>query len=162
MSADKFSIGFVVYEVLPAADATVAGNWISNGKWDDGCAAFSKGDVRWGENAAQITGCLENNSKSSIKDTEGYLMEVSLWRNGGNRLFEEISIEREDRGFFCQRWMLSVNKPEGDGHFECYWRHTNAQPIRQGRLFNNGDLSAIEVIVPGSRLHFFLTTRGRK
>ncbi|MCM0755098.1 hypothetical protein M7784_07530 [Desulfovibrio aminophilus] len=85
---------------------------------------------------------------------EGPLMEVGLWREDNN-LYEEISMEREDGNFIFQRWTLHTND-EHDGRL-CYWRKTNFKIQKHLNLLGN-DINVIEVIIPETRMHIFLTT----
>ena len=104
--SENYEEGFVEYTVtyeLPSG--------FSFSGWDDGYIVFSKGekllkdilcDIK-DKNPAEI---FEDKVKG-INGVQGYLMEVDLWRHKDG-VYEEISVEREDRGFLVQQWKLDT------------------------------------------------------
>jgi len=129
-------------------------------EWNDGYAAFSRGEVR-------LTGVpnikvpdLSNEKVSGVNGVEGYLMELNLWRHDGEGIFEEIIIEREDGGYFCQYWKLNTKSTTRETN--CYYRQAETFPRKTigGRkpLFADNEMRSLECIVPEHRLHFFITT----
>ena len=160
MKNNDYKDGFVTYTMKFSIDDTDLESW------DDGYLAFSNTELRINDkllNGLKLEDIL--NGSSSVNGVEGYLMEVDLWRHEGG-VYKEISIEREDRGFLVQRWSLHTNikeneKPDG---YKCYYRKVNTlprRPIADGaRLFGDGELQSVEVIVPKRRLHFFITIPG--
>jgi len=165
MSSSEFQDGFITYESgirKPGDFGTIAAQ-----EWDNGYLAFSNREIRWRErNGHPLIDLFEGKADGKIQDVKGYLMEVGLWRSENDRMFEEVCIEREDRGLFFQRWILitagfKLEKPTD----YCYYR--KAQTMAGGwhskkhRIFENKDLKSIEVVVPKTRLHFFITTGGK-
>lgn len=169
MRYKDFKEGFVAYTVaheLPP-DFSLDG-------WDDGYIAFSNKEFPVNnkikgmpfKDIIKVRYNKGNLPPDALKDAEGYLMELDLWRHKDG-VYEEISIEREDRGFLVQHWKLYADGKEGDGYeatgnkgkFNCYyyWRVAETKP-RGNSIFK--DLKSIEVVYPEHRLHFFLTVGG--
>lgn len=150
--AEDFKEGFVTYTVtyeLPS-------DFSFNG-WDDGYAAFSMGEKRMKDIKERDFLELVQDRVTGINGVEGYLMEVDLWRSNSDRSYEEISIEREDKGFLVHQWKLETNTTNNSN---CYWRFAETQP-RGNSILNKESLKSIEVIVDEHRLHFFITTSVR-
>lgn len=126
--------------------------------WEDGYLAFSNREVRLAAISRGDRGMLsEGRIKENRLALNGYLMEAGLWRadkESGNIV--DVCLEREDDRFLVQRWELDMQTTRGD---VCYWRRHDKLPIKKGSLFER-ELGAIEVIMPESRLHFFLTIGG--
>ena len=127
--------------------------------WRDGYATFSRGEVRLAMLGSHTAAHLWEERVNNLPDCEGFLMEMDLWRDDGKGTYEEISIEREDDGFFCQYWRLEMS---GNKQANCYFRRAKTEPRRPlgGRpsLFGEGELLSWECVVPEHRLHFFITT----
>lgn len=131
--------------------------------WDDGCIAFSRGEVPLADIADLGAPNLWNERAKGIEGVEGYLMEFDLWRHDAKGIFEEISIEREDGGFICQHWWLDTGETK---ETNCYYRQAKTlarrpirHPIGREALFDGaGLLLSLECIMPDHRLHFFITT----
>lgn len=151
MANNKFEKGFVSYTVTSKVPDNLSFN-----SWADGYIAFSKGEMRLNEIKYRDFSELIKNRITGISGVDGYVMEINLWKSNGDGSYEEISIEREDKGFFIQSWKLSKN--EIDDGIMCYYREVNTQP-RGNSIFK--ELKAIEVIVPEYRLHFFITKGGK-
>jgi hypothetical protein len=175
MSRDKnpkkpFSAGYLEYEVKIAASPDEVINLLGKdgfSGWHDGYVAFSKGEKRLKGDTLKASNLNTLLTKppedNGLKDVEGYLMEIDLWRTNGGWSYEEISIEREDRGFFCQKWTLYTSLEAFQAHsqpncYYCYYRQAETMPILQEKLFDKDDLLSMEVIVPAQRLHFFITS----
>lgn len=127
--------------------------------WQDGYIAFSRGEARLSEIGDATAARLWEEKVNNLPDCEGFLMEMNLWRDNGGNVFEEISLEHEDDGFFCQYWRLE--KAGGD-QANCYCRQAKTSPRLtfgdRKSLFAEGELSSWECIAPEHRLHFFITT----
>lgn len=123
--------------------------------WHDGYVAFSMGEKRLKDIKDKDFAELIKGRVNDISGVEGYLMEVDLWRKNTDGSYEEIYIEREDRGFFLQQWKLSKNR--FDGSKPCYYHDADTQPRSNLKLFGKNELKSIEVIEPEHRLHFFIT-----
>lgn len=149
----EFYEGFIKYQVKFEIE-----DEIELRDWDDGYIAFSNGEKRLKEllsmfSISTISELLQLKF-NPVDGIEGYVVEVDLWRSRNN-VYEEISIEREDRGFLLQHWILSQKELENSK--PCYLREVETLP-RKNSLFKR--LSSIEVIIPEFRLHFFITKEG--
>ncbi len=165
MSVESFREGLIHYSVV-TADSTVKLKehlyTINLNEWTDGCVAFPRGEKRLADMPKDIgIEALAEDEVKSLVGIDGYLMEVDVWREKAG-VYEEIAVEREDRGWFCQKWTLRTGEFKGasEGYFPCYWRVVETMPISKG-LFKNRELTSVEVVVPEERLHFFITKGGR-
>lgn len=126
-------------------------------EWLDGYIAFSKGEVRLNQfTPSSFKGLLEIRNQT-ITGVEGYISEINLWRKLDD-VWEELSIEREDSGFFFQCFLIS-EAPDNQGN--CFFR--KARTFRRENSiidFSEENLESIEVIMPSNRLHFFITAGG--
>lgn len=162
MSSNEFQDGFITYESgLRKPEYFGA---LGEQEWNDGYLAFSNREIRWRERSGHLlSNLLEGKADGKIHGMEGYLMDVGLWRSENDRLFEEICIEREDLGLFFQRWILITAEFE-PGKPNCYYRHAHTMAggghSQNHWVFKTSDLKSIEVVVPETRLHFFITTGG--
>ncbi len=120
----------------------------------DGYLAFSSGEKNLIELESHNLGELSAGKVKNVPGVEGYLIEISLWKNNQDKLFTEISLEREETGWFYQQWTLDTSKV-GTGENKCYYRVVHTITRNSG---NN--LKSIEVICPKTRLHFFITRGG--
>jgi len=151
VNQNAFSDGFIEYHtsLKPLSDAR---SLLQSGDWKDGYAAFSNAEIALDKiSAAQISDAMEGRVQG-IQGVEGYLVETDLWWHT-NEYFEEISIEREDNGFYCQHWKLH-QKPE---NANCYYRSVETLPRNNSTVFKDTPLQSVEVIWPERRLHFFIT-----
>ncbi|MCP4346239.1 MAG: hypothetical protein GY795_12030 [Desulfobacterales bacterium] len=148
----KFEDGFIKYTVQHFENVDELPKEI-NSEWDDGYVSFSKTEKRF-----------EKEDILSLL-TQDDFTEIDLWRKGSD-MYEEIAVEREDRGFFFQHWQLFTKekqKPEGDNICRCYYRNAETvprKPIETKAVFQDNQLNSIEVICPDNRLHFFITAGG--
>jgi len=154
-SDDDFKSGGLVYEADFQDPAPAE---LDLSQWRDGYVAFSRGEKRISELGGVDVESLLSKGSENIPGAQGIVIEIGLWRND-NGVFEEVSIEREDGGFFRQYWRLSE---EADGEeADCYFRHAGTRARkginRPGLFGDEGDLNAVEVIVPKKRLHFYIT-----
>ncbi len=152
-----FEKGFIEYKVSrePAIDQDLTCQ-----DWDDGYLAFSKGEKRLENIDLAKLNDFQNQKVQGIGSVEGYLMEIDLWRSR-NGIYEEIAIERDDTGFYCQKWELDTENKE----FNCYYRRVKTL-VRKAignakEIFKNDELQSIEVVYPEKRLHFFITAGGK-
>lgn len=155
MDKDGFKEGFIIHRSGVFTFDRVIEKIKDFKEWNDGYAAFSSKELRLEELKLPLQD-LEGRVDGKIHDIKGYLMEVGIWREDG-KIAEEVYIEREDRGFYLEQWKLMMDGSSGgsEGH-PCLWRKANVM-AGKGRIFQRGDLSAIEVIVPDYRLHIFLS-----
>lgn len=168
-SEESFLDGFLVFDVKNLQTPAEVAQWLGDGglaSWHNGFLAFSKGEKKLSDVQGKDIKTLFSEKVSDIEGVVGYLMEVGLWRCSNGLLLEEVSIEREDRGFFCQRWSLHTDKSTDGGNtkcYKCYYREAKTQPITRGDkgLFR-GKLSSIEVIVPDRRFNIFITTGSKE
>lgn len=151
LSHNNFQEGYLEYNISNEFPSE-----LSLTEWDDGYLAFSNKEVRLSDFTNLIDFKeLEKNRINNIQgiDLEGYLMEACLWRTKG-RTVEEISVEREDNGFYVQHWKVSLNYIEGA--IPCYFRPIEVEP-RINSIFSDIALYiTYEVVVPSIRMHFFL------
>ncbi len=164
---DNFKQGYLIYSVKENLAVSELSDLIKSLTWDDGFIAFSQGEFRWQGKGFDTIDDLKTllSVRHKGKGYEGYVMEADLWREDGGMLYEELSIERDSTGFFVQHWQLhtSIDTVGDRKAFNCYYRHTHKViPLRQSKLFQKGELSAIEVVVPEFRLHIYLTTKRGK
>ncbi|KJR40059.1 hypothetical protein MCHI_004043 [Candidatus Magnetoovum chiemensis] len=127
--------------------------------WDDGYLSFSTNEFR--RSAPEISGrdleTLMTGAVNGIKDTAGYLLEVDLWRTKSG-VYEEISIEREDKGFLWQKWRLfPYDKIPADREPNCYYRKVKVYTLDNSKVFKPGKTDAIEVVCYEKRMVFFMT-----
>jgi hypothetical protein len=155
MPEHEFEDGHLTYEIateaMPAFDLS---------EWDDGYLAFSNAERRLSELKDLPVSRLLGGKAQGIDGVEGYLMEVGLWRSR-DEVFEELSVEREDRGYFAQRWRLETRPTDGKTA-NCHFRRATTQPRAKGKLFSGSDLRSMEVVCPATRLHFFITCGGNE
>lgn len=172
MSKNDFSDGFVFYEsglkTLSDIDSLIPDFF----RWKDGYIAFANTEMR--VNALKkedVSKIVYTNPVDGIANVKGYVMEMDLWKKDANKgIWEEIALEREDKGFFCQHWKLFAKGKTDDPDFKkadcCYWRKADTlvrKPVgRDSSIFgdtkkNDLVLKTIEVICPKHRLHFFIT-----
>lgn len=162
MRDNAFEGAWLDYEIL-TLNADEAAALLQPSEWDDGFLAFSNTEMRLKDLPRGLSSfdlCCK--SIDGLDGVEGYLMEADLWRRRGE-VFEEISLEREHRCFFFQKW--KVRLVTGKEKSNCYWQLAKTfarTPIGSGKdLFGKGNLlPSIEVIQPETRLHFFITTGG--
>ncbi len=157
---NKFEDGIVGYEIYKVESEKIASLVdIEAFREGGGYIAFSNCEKRLNEIPHKDTSIkdLFVDRCDAIQGVEGFLMEIGLWRDNDG-VFEEISIEREDHGFLFQRWTLAKSPDKVKG-VECFFRNINTT-VRSSRcsIFAEGELGTIEVICPGKRLHFFITT----
>lgn len=157
--------GWLIYNVRQNAAVAEVCDLIRALSWDDGYIAFSKGELRWQGKPLNDTQDLIIlfNHPHKDKDIEGYVMEAGLWRQDGELIYEELSIERDAGGFFTQHWQLHTSKDTiGDKKYlPCYYRYAQkVLPLRQSKIFKKGEIRAVEIIVPDYRLHIYMTTKG--
>lgn len=164
MISPEFQDGYLVYEVKVISEPGSLPPILKQ-HWDDGYVAFSRGEIRWNNFLKNFSGKWTDllTQRHFMKGIEGYIMEIDLWRDEAGILYEELSLEREDGGFLFQLFKLHVDKATlGTDHaFECYYRYCrHAYTISRAKpIFNTGELSFVEVIVPDYRLNIFLTTK---
>lgn len=116
-----------------------------------GYAAFSKGEIRLPDAGLVVNADLLN-ERTALKDCDGYLMELNLWKNEGT-IFEEIAVERTDEGFLTQEWKLDISEIEQGN---CWYRFRKHPVLENSRLYKD-KIETIETIMPKHRLHFFIT-----
>ena len=163
MSNSEYQDGFITYESGIRNPGDLGA--IAAQEWDDGYLAFSNREIRWKDrNGKTLIDLFEGRADGKIDDVEGFLMETGLWRGENNRMFEELCVEREDKGLFVQRWVLLTSGFEPE-KINCYYRdaHTMAGGghSERHRIFGDKELNSIEVVVPEKRLHFFITAGGQ-
>lgn len=165
MNRSEFQNGYLIYDVKIVSDPMYILPVLKE-HWYEGYVAFSKGEMRWSSFVQNFSGEWDKllEGRHSLKGVEGYIMEINLWRDEAGIIYEEFSLEREDNGFFSQRFQLHTDKDTvGERKaMECYYRYCkNAFTITRSKpLFKTGDLNFIEIVVPDFRLNIFLTTRG--
>ncbi len=116
-----------------------------------GFAAFSKGEIKLPRDDFSI-GIDLLNKRTTLKNCDGYLMELNLWENDGT-VYEEIAVERTDEGFLTQTWKLNTTKKENGN---CLYRFRE-HPVLENSMLYGGKIQTIETIMPEHRLHFFIT-----
>jgi hypothetical protein len=155
MLENDFIDGYLVYEVctepVPRFELS---------EWSDGYLAFSNAERRLSELKSVGAAPLLAGRVLGIDGVEGYLMEVNIWRCRDG-VYEELSVEREDRGFYVQRWRLETREPAGKSP-NCYFRPAPTKPRKNSGLFSEDDLRSVEVVCPETRLQFFITCGGSK
>jgi hypothetical protein len=124
-------------------------------QWEQGYLAFSQTEEMFDKSTAKGLYALLDKSGKIESPDKGYLMEVNLWKQDRQCLYE-IAIEREDRGFFVQRWQLHTQGTPAADQMLCYYRE-RPMLARANTVLKNQQLQACEVICPQHRLHFFLT-----
>lgn len=157
MKNNGFIDGFLVYECESKSIENLLKDYDFAG-WDDGYLAFSKGERQLQDIKDKIKDLIKGDKQGKVAGLEGiygYLMEIDLWRKNGD-CPEEISIERDDNGFYCQRWNLFKKVPP-EKYYDCLYRTVDTFP-RRNSIFKDQPLESIEVIVPQNRFHFFITT----
>jgi len=157
MSASEFRDGFLLYECEKISMDELLSRYDFSG-WQDGFIAFSNKEKRLSDIKTDVKILLigDNQGKvSGLDGVEGYLMEINLWRSHGAG-WEEIVVERDDDGFYCQRWKLLKQESRGKNYFECRYRPVNTYPCHNS-IFKDQTLESIEVIVPQTKFHFFIT-----
>ncbi len=155
MDKDGFKEGFIFHRAGITTFDMVIEQIKDLKEWKDGYIAFSPKELRLKELNLPLQD-LEGRVDGKIPDIEGYLMEVGIWREDGKTV-EEIYTERNDRGFYLEQWKLMMDGASGGYEgYPCLWRKANVM-AGKGRIFQRGELSAIEVIVPDYRLHIFLS-----
>lgn len=154
----NFADGWVEYTAREIPENNIDLKEVSPANWDDGYLAYSQGEIRIDKRMNDIDFVNRTHGTNGVK---GYLMEINFWKKTVDT-YEEISIEREDSGFFYQKWTLHT-KP-GDyakPNYRCHYRKAPTmvrEPIGKGaKQFEDDDLSSIEVVCPERRLHFFIT-----
>ncbi len=123
--------------------------------WNDGYIAFSNDEIRVQHIKNRSLKDMLNGRVEGINGIEGYLIEIDLWRNKDG-IYEELSIEREDREFLYQGWKLYTQLKENQKH-NCYFRVVDTYARANSKIFKDNELKSIEVIFPEHRLHFFIT-----
>jgi hypothetical protein len=128
-------------------------------EWNDGFLVFSNEEFRVANFKDKNAYDLLKGRIEGIRNVEGYLNEINLWKNDG-RQFEELVIEREDDGFYCQQWVLNTEAKDGKDT-NCYCRR-GISPVLGNKtgFFDNKSLATYEVITIANRLHFFITIGG--
>ncbi len=121
--------------------------------WQDGFVAFSSEEIRLRGFDQDWNAWLCDDKKDANK---GYLMEAGLWRNNG-ALFEELSFERQGERFFVQYWRLDTGSNNKSG-MKCYYRDAGTFVRGNIKIFNP-EIPSFEVVVPDSRLRFYITGR---
>jgi len=156
MSASEFRDGFLSYECEKLSLDKLLSTYDFSG-WQDGFIAFSNTEKRLNDIKADIKDLLKGDNQGKVRGVdgiEGYLMEINLWRSHDTGC-EEIVVERDDDGFYCQRWKLLKQEPQ-ENYFECRYRPVNTFPCRNS-ILKDQSLESIEVIVPQTKFHFFIT-----
>ncbi|MEZ4529278.1 MAG: hypothetical protein R2941_25495 [Desulfobacterales bacterium] len=164
MSKNDFSDGFVFYESGLKTVSDIDSLIPDFSRWEDGYIAFANTEMR--VNALKkedVSKIIYTDPVQDIPDVRGYVMEMDLWRKDANKgIWEEIALEREDRGFFWQQWKLFGNGKTDDPDFKkadcCYWRMADTlvgKPVGKTSIFEN--LKSLEIVCPQHRLHFFIT-----
>lgn len=162
----EFQEGFFSYEIhFDVADFDKY-DW---SLWDDGFLAFSNREWRFDKKShpKQIPLLLSGDNQ---KTANGYLMELDLWWAPSQGVFRELVLEREGTSFFVQDFTLCKTPPDGQ-KLNCYFAKAKTRPPKKDKdpnkarkriLFESKELASIEVVVPDTRLHVFLTTAGEK
>lgn len=160
----EFHEGYLSYEVHFNISDFNKYDW---SLWDDGFLAFSDHEIRFDKQSdpGRIPSLLSGDNQ---KTANGYLMELNLWRASSQGIFRELVLEREGESFFVQDLTLYKTPPEGKKP-NCYFADADTRPpeinpkkTKRKSLFELNQLGSIEVVVPESRLHVFLTTGGKK
>ncbi|HOL06556.1 MAG TPA: hypothetical protein PK864_11085 [Syntrophorhabdaceae bacterium] len=125
-------------------------------QWDDGFLAFSNAEFRIAHIDLPIDD-LKERVNGKISKAEGYLMEVDLWRKKDGA-YEELYVERDNRDFLIEKWVLLEQKDSESTGYMCFWRDTDVV-INERSIFKKEEISAVEVIVPDVRLHIFITKK---
>lgn len=131
-------------------------------QWSGGYLAFSNKEGLLAKLSGMdleqlLKGKFRKGDIKGLPEAEGYLMEVGLWREAGDKV-EEICVEREDAGFIMQR--LELEKLDKDGtDSNCYYRPADTLP-RPHTIFRGLKMKSYEVIQHDMRLHFFLIVGG--
>ncbi len=121
-------------------------------EWLDGFVAFSALEMR-------LSAFLNSGMPLTwerIDQEHGYVMEINLWRKRDGVL-EELCMERTDRGFLVQEWMLETS-PQSD-QSNCYFREVACKP-RKGtasEIFSASTVPCMEVVHPETRMHVFMS-----
>jgi hypothetical protein len=160
MNGGAFKEGHLAYTVEEMEPQKAAA--VLKETWQNGFLAFSNAEIRLaGDTPDQLAGLTLGRVEMIESGVSGYLMEAGLWRKDVETgHFVEVVLEREGDHYFVQRWELDINPASGNC-CNCFYRETATLPAREG-LFKKEGLGVIEVIVPGSRLHFFITTGGAR
>jgi len=158
MTTNGFIEGFLVYECESKSIENLLKDYDFAG-WDDGYLAFSKGERRLQDIKDDIKDLIKGDKQGKVaglERIEGYLMEINLWRTK-DECPEEIVIERDDNGFYCQRWNLFKQAPpKKENLYDCLYRTADTFP-RRNSIFKDQPFESIEVIVPQNRFHFFIS-----
>lgn len=168
----EFKTGFCQYRAKKIEQ--IPGRFFKTEDWQDGYYAFSHREVRKRDldklyksnprNANLFNNVDLLNERMLLDGTATYIMEIGLWRTDGNnksRIYEEVSLERDEDFFFLQEWQLFTGDEHDSESLRCYYRCADTVPDDlkgKEKLFNDNDLKSMEIIIPGKRLHFFLTT----
>lgn len=155
MTNHKFNDGCLTYTVEEIDQVAAAA--VLDQPWQDGYLALSDGEIRLGDlESARIGELAAGRVALAAAGLSGYLMEAGLWRTdaSGSR-FAEVCLEREDDRYLLQRWELDTDPQPGDTP-KCFYRMAEKLPARKG-VFKESGLDAIEVIMPHTRLHIYMT-----
>jgi len=153
-NSDSFNMGYIQY-IQETKSIEQLISEVELDQWNDGYAAFSKGELRLKniENSSVKTLLTE---KTKLEDLDGYLMELGLWKNDGTQ-FEELSIERVDGSFLYQYWALNTDKTLESKCELCYWQKVEVARRTYIKTFDGQTLNCMEVVIPHKRLHFYIT-----
>ncbi|MBF0592522.1 MAG: hypothetical protein HQL02_10590 [Nitrospirae bacterium] len=153
-----FKDGHLCYTLTPLVSGDLVSELLE--QWQgDGYIAFSKVERRLSKLDMSVLAAIIASPEQHRGD-KGYLMEIDLWQDKDG-VYEEVSIEREDKGFFYQQWWLDTTLQEAPN---CYWRMAstlargNKDADNKNTVFPPGrPVETVEVICPQQRLHFFIT-----
>jgi hypothetical protein len=128
--------------------------------WRDGYFAFSRGQLRLADARPHAINDWLTDRVVGLEGVEGYLMELDLWRTTPSGVMEEVVWEREDHGFWVQRFALTSH-PLIQGNANCWYRPATTLPLANSLFVQSrgeAPLASVEVILKEKRLHFFITT----
>ncbi len=126
------------------------------GKPKDGFVAFSSVEMRIGSISSAFKELLDG----KVSDY-GYMLEMDIWKNDVNN-FHELYIKRDSSLFYYNNIHLltdsdSFNNLSEDYQLCFYCRVGRTFNLPQNHTFSSGELDCIEVVVPETRLHIFIT-----
>jgi len=146
----QFKDGFLLYN--RKAHTSVQDDVITEGLYRDGYLHFSEAKHRFQGDSRCIAELFKQKDPA-----RGYLMEVDLWGETEDA-WHEISIERLNDTFLTQTWALKRQNrnPPSQGEWPCFYRPAITRMITNIFGVKNAQYSAMEVVVPKYRLHFFI------
>lgn len=128
-------------------------------EWRDGYMSFSLGELLYQGALRHATANWTHDPITTVQGVEGYLMELNLWRTTTQGLREEVTWEREEKGFWVER--LTLDPDPAKGAHNCWYRNARTFPMPNSpfaRLRGGQPLAGVEVIVKEKRLNYFITT----